>query len=102
MIEMRQRKTGKKWGKEKQERNGVKNKAVYTTAPVAGSWGSNELGRGSNELGRSRNDLGRGINNHRILISELFYLQTTQKRQKSKEGRTDGRTDRPIDRQDDL
>ena len=41
--------------------------------------GSNELGRGSNELGRGRNDLGRGINNHRILIPELFYLQIAQK-----------------------
>ena len=30
------------------------------------------LGRGSNELGRGRNEMGRGINNHRILIPELF------------------------------
>ena len=56
------------------------------------------LGRGSNELGRGRNDLGRGINNHRILIPELFYLQIAQKRWKSKVGRTD----RPTDRHGDL
>ena len=47
-------------------RERVENKAVYTTAPVAGGWalgrGSNELGRGSNELGRGCNDLGRGSN----------------------------------------
>ena len=55
------------------------------------------LGRGSNELGRGRNDLGRGINNHRILIPELFYLQTTQKRRESKVGRTDAPTDGPTD-----
>ena len=48
------------------------NKAVYSTihdCPCRG-----RLGRGSNELDRGRNDLGRGINNHRILIPELFYL----------------------------
>ena len=56
------------------------------------------LGWGSNELGRGRNDLGRGINNQRILIPELFYLQTAQKRRKSKVGRMDGPTDRPTDR----
>ena len=50
------------------------------------------LGRGSIELGRGRNELGRGINDHRILIPELIYLQTVQKRQKSKVGQTDGRT----------
>ena len=49
-------------------------------------------------LGRGRNNLGRGINNHRILIPELFYLQIAQKRRKSKVGRTDGPTDRPTDR----
>ena len=64
------------------------------------------LGRGSNELGRGRNDMGRGNNNHRILKPELFYLQTTRKRRKSKVGRTDrptdGRTDGRTDRHGDL
>ena len=43
-----------------------------------------KLGRGSNDLGRGSNDSGRGNNIHEILISELFYLQTAQKREKSK------------------
>ena len=47
-------------------------------------------------MGRGSNELGRGINNHRILIPELFYLQTAQKRRKSKVGGTDRRTDRPT------
>ena len=55
--------------------------------------GSKELGRGSKELGRGSNELGRGTSNHKILISELFYLQTAQKRKKVK---CDGRTDRPT------
>ena len=56
----------------------------YNNCPCRG-----RLDRGSNKLGRGRNDLGRGKNNYRILISELFYLLTAQKRQKSKVGRTD-------------
>ena len=53
------------------------NKAVYTTAPVAGSWA------GAVMSWAGRNNMGRGINNHRILIPELFYLQTDQKRRKN-------------------
>ena len=61
------------------------NKAVYTTAPVAGGWaravmiwaravkglgrGINDLGRGSNALGRGSNDLSR-----EMLKYKLSYL----------------------------
>ena len=75
-----------------------KNKKVIKQGRIHDCPCRGRLGRGSNELGRGRNDLGRGINNHRILIPGLFYLQTAQKRQKSKrDGPTDRRTDRPID-----
>ena len=65
---------GKRKGKT--VRSWEKNKAVYTTAPVADGRegavmilgrGSNGLGRGSNDLGRGSNDLGRGM-----LKYELF------------------------------
>ena len=56
------------------------NKAVYTTAPVAGGWAGLEV-------------IWAGAENHRILIPELFYLPVAQKHRKSKVEQTDGRTD---------
>ena len=44
--------------------------------------GNNELGRGSDMSDRVRNNLGRGIYIHKKLISEIFYLQTAQRRNK--------------------
>ena len=58
------------------------------------------MGSGSIELGRGSNDLGRGINVYEILLSELFYLQTAQKRKKAKgdiqKAKGDRLTDQPT------
>ena len=51
-------------------------------------------------MGRGSNDLGRGINVYEILLSELFYLQTAQKRKKAKgdiqKAKGDRLTDQPT------
>ena len=51
-------------------------------------------------LGMVSYDLGRGINIHEIFLSAVFYLQTAQKRKKSKVCQ-DRPTNRPNDRQTD-
>ena len=73
------------WKTEEKQKNELtkRKKGKKEQGRINGNPCRGRLGRGSNELGRGRNYLGRGLNIHKILVSELFYLQKAQKRKKS-------------------